>query len=62
MPSTLDPKQVLEVIDEIRNSVKVGRLTPWEVDFLETAEDVYKLYGKLSERQMEILEEIHLKT
>lgn len=61
MPSTLDPKRVLEVIEEIRNSPKFNRLTAWEIDFLETVEDSYRLYGGLSEKRMEILEEIHLR-
>lgn len=62
MPSTIDPKRVLEVIESIRNSDKFDKLTSWEMDFLETVEDAYKLYGGLSEKRLEVLEQIHLKT
>ena len=61
MPHSLDPNRVPEVIETIKSSDKFSRLTPWEMDFLESVEWQSRV-GELSERQMEILEQIHLKT
>ena len=63
MAHTLDPNRIGEVIDAIMESPDVERkLTSWELDeFMPSIQAVFKRDGGLSERRLEVLEQIYLK-
>ena len=60
MSHTLDPKRLQEVFDALEE--KEDKLSEWERDtFVPSVKKQWQRNGKLSERQMEILEEAYLK-
>ena len=56
---TFDLRKIQEVFERLRENVE--RLTPWEIDRLEEWETKWKTTKSLTERQLEILEEMYLK-
>lgn len=59
MPHTLDVKRIREVIESCESEIE--NLTKWEQSFVESISDQYERSGRLSDRQLEILERIYLK-
>lgn len=56
--NTLQTKELLEhMFDSLDSPSKP--LTKWEADFTESVLDQYQRFGKLTERQFEILERIY---
>jgi hypothetical protein len=62
MAHSLDVNRIGEVIEAIKSSDKYSRLTTWEMDFMESIEEAFRRDGGLSERRLEILEQIHMRT
>jgi hypothetical protein len=59
MSHSLDESKLQQVFDGLRENSH--KLTAWELDRLEEWEEKWTRGGKLSERQLEILEEMWLK-
>lgn len=60
MGHTLDVTKLEQVFEGLRNAVP-GKLTAWEMDRLEEWEALWERGVKLSERQLEILEQMWMK-
>ena len=60
MPNSLDPKRLDEVFDAIVAD-DYRHLTTWECDFFDSVRDQYNAGRRLSDNQLEILEQIYLK-
>lgn len=58
MPHTLDESRVGEVLEQLLND---DRLTKWERNFCESLQAQVDEGKKLSERQLEVLERIHVR-
>ena len=58
MSDTLDPNRIGEVIEACADNT--GRLTDWEVQFVEDISDQWERRHWLSDRQKEILERIYV--
>lgn len=56
MSHTLDENQLEQVFEGLQDNTH--KLTPWECDRLEEWYAIWKRGGKLSERQLEILEQM----
>ena len=59
MAHTLDLERLDEVFEAIEANDK--KLTTWETEFFESVQEQWKRKGKLSEKQLEVLERIYLK-
>ena len=60
MAHTLDVNKLEEVFEGL-NDAPAGKLTTWEMDRLEEWERKWRHGGTLSERQLEVLEQMWLK-
>jgi len=50
-------KAVKDMLDDLKEPRKA--LTPWEMDFLTSISDQFTNYGRLSEKQLAVLERVH---
>jgi len=58
MPHTLDVSRLAEIFDQLEND---DRLTKWERNFIESVKAQYEDGRKLSDRQLETLEQVYVK-
>jgi hypothetical protein len=56
---TLDPSRIAEVLAAIADNTE--KLNDWEREFFESVHGQWDAHGRLSEKQMEILERIYQK-
>ena len=59
--STIEKGREQEVIDSCLDHIKAGArgMSDWEVNFIESIANQFSSVGRLSERQLEILERIY---
>ena len=58
-PVKYTQEQLQDFIDAIREHASGSGLTSWESDFVDSVEDQLQARGRLSDRQIEILDRIY---
>lgn len=63
MPSRALTKEetdlVAHMLEEIDAAQRAGKLTDWERNFIESVDDQFGRYGRLSDKQLDILKRIY---
>jgi hypothetical protein len=57
MDTPLTPENIQHFIDSLKNPK--DRLTPWELDFLESVNDQFMQRGVITQKQFSVLERIY---